>query len=100
MKDHFTKQPLEVFDISVDFSRVLKNLEFCDEGQSSVTAYDAEGNDVTADIIKGDFSETGGIMTQTIKGGESGNSYKITFIFFTTLLNTFEKDIKMDVIDS
>lgn len=100
MKDAFKKQPLEVFPISVDFSRVLESLEFVDENNSSVIVTDADGNDVSTEILEGSLSESGGVIIQKIKGGETGKSYKITFLAVTTLNNTFEKDIRMDVLDT
>lgn len=98
--DQFNKQPEEIFPISVDFSRVLAEGETIDEGESSVVAYDAEGEDVSDEIIEGSLNVVDGKIYHKVKGGVSGLVYKITFLAVTSAANVYEKDIMMHVLDN
>lgn len=91
----FTKQPSEVFPISIDFSDVLDTSEIITS--ITVTAYLIDV-DVTSQVIDlNSFSETK--VTIRVKGGTTGNKYKITALITTSLGNIYERDLIMKVIE-
>lgn len=92
----FTKQPSEIYPISVDYSDVLDTGETI--SSESVTATDSAGTDVTATLI--DSTEiSGSTIKAVIKAGTTGNKYKLTFKATTSDSNLYEDDITMRVVE-
>ena len=98
--EKFFKQPAETFPIAADFGAVLADEETIDGTASSVSAKDEDGFDVTNDVIEsGSLTVNGAKMIITVKGGEDGKVYQITFSCCTDIGNYFELDVRMIVKD-
>jgi len=98
---YFTKQSSETFFISADYEDVLETDETITALSSSVVAEDMAGLDVTADVLAaGSIAVDGSKLKIKVKAGtETLSPYKITFIAVTSLNNTWEKDVSMDIIE-
>jgi hypothetical protein len=95
---YFPKQPSEEFAITVDFAtNRLSSAESI--SQVTVTATKiSDGSDATSDVIDGN-SETAGIVTVEVKGGEAGERYDIRILVTTDGGNKYEADVVMVVED-
>ncbi len=91
----FRKQPAEKYPVAVDFAYALDTGETINATTSTVKAYDANGNDVTTTIIDGSITVNGSEIRATVKGGDDGNTYKLTYTCVTNNGNQFEQDVKM-----
>ena len=98
---YFTKQNRETFFISADFEDVLEDGETIVVGNSSVVAEDVNGEVVTDDVLTaGSIAVSGYTLKIKVKeGSEALSPYKITFVAVTSLTNTWEKDVEMEIIE-
>lgn len=92
---HFRKQPWEKFLVRAGFTKWLAAGETIDGVASSVIGYDNAGNDVSSQVLQGNHSVAGPKLVQTVKGGEDGETYKLTFRAITSAGNQLELDILM-----
>ncbi|MEA1998777.1 MAG: hypothetical protein U9N61_05580 [Euryarchaeota archaeon] len=97
----FTKQSYEVFWISASFANDLGDSEAIVLASSTVTAIDANGDDVTSTVL---VSGTISVSDQTLRiqvqaGSESLSPYKITFRITTNAspVNKWEHDVRMKI---
>ena len=105
MTNHrFTKQIGEKFYIEADFSDNIASTETVVIGNSSVTATDALGvnvsfgqpNAVLTDTLA--VSASGdGLIVRVTAGAEATSPYKITFLMETSLGNVWELDVQMTI---
>lgn len=94
--DKFTKQPYEEFTISSDFG--LNFLSGETIVSQTVSAVDSSNVDVTATITtQASVAHDGSKVTVLVKGGTTGNTYKITFRCVTSLGHKWENDVQMKV---
>lgn len=93
--DNFTKQPNEVYTISIDFSNVLD-----DDNSETISTYTLiaylSTTDVTSTVIDTSTNDTTTVRIR-VKAGTTGNKYKITTLVTTNLGNVYEKDVLMKV---
>lgn len=98
--DNFTKQPTEKYFVAADFSRALDEGETIVLNNSTVIAYDADGNDVSATVLESGTKQIDGAkLLIRVKDGTSGEKYKITFKAVTSQSNIYEHDITMKVVE-
>lgn len=91
--DEFSKQPLEIFNITINFSNVLDSGETI----SSYTIVVAEsGLNVSTDIIDSS-SNTTSTVAMKVKNGDNGKNYYISTLVTTSASNKYEHDVKMVV---
>ena len=96
MAHTFTKQPSEIFTVSMDFSRRLVSGETL--SSKTVTAT-AGGQDATSTVI--DSSSIDGTDVDVkVKAGSDGTDYKITIKVTTSTGNVFEDEITMTVTET
>lgn len=93
--DNFVKQPNEKFTFSINFSNTLDIDEIIDS--YVVTAYLGD-IDMTSTVIDSTTVDaTTDIIRVRVKGGTTGNKYKITTLVTTDVGDIYEKDILMKV---
>lgn len=92
----FIKQPREKYTIAVDFSRAMDDDESIDSDNSSVTAADANGANVTSQIIHSVACETN-LIRATVKNGSDGDRFRLSFLAHTDTGNIYEKDVLMTI---
>jgi len=96
--DYTEKQPAEIFYISIDFKESMDANEVIDLPNSSFMVTDSEGEDVTDNLLESANTHVDGtIVYLQIKGGESGNEYKLTARIKTDQNNIYEKDLTIKV---
>ena len=98
---YFTKQNSETFFISADYSDVLETGETIIVGSSTVVAEDVAGVVATADVLTGGSIAVSGdtLKIKVKEGTEALSPYKITFKAVTSLGNTWEKDVSMEIVE-
>lgn len=94
--DEFTKQPSEKFNITIDFVNVLST-----ETISSYTLKIINNGIIitTGDIIDSSSNTTTTVVIR-VKNGTSGQDYIITTLITTNSGNIYEKDVKMEVVNT
>lgn len=92
--NQFSKQPNEIFPVSMDFSNSLDTGETI--SSKSVIAYNATNEVVTSTIVAAS-SIVDNTVKVTVKDGTSGTRYKITIRITTSNSNIYEEDIFMYV---
>lgn len=96
MAHTFTKQPSEIFSITMDFGKVLAASETI---STKVVTATLSGADATSTVI--DSSTISGSTVQVkVKAGTTGNSYKITIKITTSTGNVFEDEVTMTVTET
>ena len=94
----FTKQPSEIFTVSMDFSRRLQNSETIASKVVSAIITTTLA-DATATVI--DSSTINGTdIDVKVKAGTTGLAYKITITITTSTGNVFEDEITMTVTEN
>lgn len=102
----FEKQPAEKFMISGSIYKRQETSETVNLSSSSVAAVDKDGSDVTSTVLdsgtKALASDSRGGSNNMLKircqaGTENASPYQITYTLVTSLGNTFELDVRMDV---
>ena len=88
----FPKQPDEIIPVAMDYASTLQDEETITA--VSVTIADAEGDDVTSDILISVVA-VDGVVKFAVQGGESGKKYHITIMAETNQGSKYEEDIIM-----
>jgi len=97
MSKYFEKQPDEIYSFSVDFGDVLDTDETI--SSKSAIAIDLSDNTIVTSTVIESSAIDGDSVTVKVKDGLDGESFKITVKATTSLLNTFEEDIIMNIIE-
>jgi len=93
---YFVKQTDEVFPIAADFSGSLGEGETLTSEDSTITAYDDQGQDVTDEIlVSGSKAISGSQLLIKVQAGTDEDKYKITFKAVTNDNNVYELDVFM-----
>lgn len=96
MADKLIKQPFEAHTLEVDFSGKLDADDSLIVGNSTVTALDSNGDDVSASIVEaGSLAVSGLSLFARVKGGTDGAKYKITFRTTSNKGEKVEHDIDL-----
>lgn len=98
MSHTFTKQPSEIFTVTMDFSRRLAESETI--STKTVTAIITTTLTDATDTVISSSAIDGTDVDVKVKGGTTGLSYKITIVITTSTGNVFEDEITMTVTDS
>jgi len=97
--DSITKQPDESFFIDADFSKVLIEGETINLSDSTVSAVDVNGSDVTTVVL--DLTtkavEDAKLRIRILDGVSDDSPYKITFKAVTSDSNIYELDVLLKV---
>lgn len=89
-----TKQPSELFPVSMDFAADLAVGETI--STPTVTARNEKtGADSSAQVISGTPSVSAGKVIQKVTGGVDGENHIVTFKIVTSLTNTFEAESRL-----
>lgn len=92
----FSKQPAEIFPISMDYQYRLQTGETITS--ATITATTNIGITATSSIISTQ-SISGTIVKVVVQNGINKNRYKITFRATTDESNIYEEDVYMDVLE-
>lgn len=97
----FTKQPWEIFPISIDFSQNMLTDETITSANSLVEVIDYKQENITSDIIVENSILTvdDTKLQAVVYGGTNGSKYKITFRAYISDTKMLEEDITMIVKD-
>ena len=92
----FVKQPAEIVPLGVDFREEMSAGEAISVSGSSVTIYDAEGNEIEGMVKAGSMTvQDDTVLQATIQGGQAGQVYKATFRAFVGDDKLLEHDITL-----
>ena len=91
-----TKQPAEVFPVTVDFAAELATGETVSSG--TVTARNAStGVDTTSTVTTGSATASGTTLAKKITGGADGVDHILTFTATTSASNVYEAEVSLIV---
>jgi len=105
----FTKQPYEEFYAWGSILRVQQTGESITKADSTVTAVDCDGNDVSSTVLQAatkkvathpdsENGQTQNVLGIIVQGGTaSGSPYKLTFRMATDMAHKWEVDVFMYV---
>jgi len=96
MAHTFTKQPSEIFSVTMDFGKMLASAETISTKTVGATL---SGVDATSTVISSS-TISGSTVIVKVKAGVTGNSYKITITITTSDSNVFEDEITMTVTET
>lgn len=98
---YFSKQPSEFYTISMDFSDNMEDGESIVLGSSSVAAvHDADGSGAPGVLDSSSLAVVDGTkLAITVKAGEDGKDYVITFQAYISATKKLEEDLGMVVRD-
>lgn len=89
-----TKQPSEIFPITVDFAAELATGETVASG--SVTARNAStGADTTSTVLTGSATASGTTLARKVTGGTDGVDHVLTFAATTSASNVYEAEVSL-----
>lgn len=97
IRNPLEKTVYEEFPISGNFSRVLEDGETLDAASYTVI-FDEDGVDKTAEMLPGDNQRVGALLTTLIIGGTLGVKYNMSFVAKTSLGNTWEVRVEVEII--
>ena len=91
-----TKQPAEIFPVSIDFAKELPTGDSFTGGGVVVTSRDmADGSSSTTDMVQGSPTVDGTKVYQKVKNGADGEHHRLTIKITTVQSNVFEHEIDL-----